>query len=189
MKEHTLARELSQLIGAWHNCNAKVNGNPNASEWIYKHSARIGKLIRDLMPSGSGWDCGTKLDFEHSYAEKLVFFGSFHHMNDSGMYDGWTDHTVTATPSFTGLNLRISGRNRNDIKEYLHELFYTALSADISSIIERERAEARTARKIPEYYRVERAKQWGNFVKYGCQNPTLGNHAATAFKAWTQTQK
>ena len=49
-------------------------------------------------------------------------------MNENGFYDGWTDHTLTVRPSLVhGIELEISGRNRNDIKEYLHETFHSAL--------------------------------------------------------------
>jgi hypothetical protein len=45
-------------------------------------------------------------------------------MNDVGYYDGWTEHTVTVTGSLTsGYKMTISGRDRNDIKEYLYETF------------------------------------------------------------------
>ena len=46
-------------------------------------------------------------------------------------YDGWTEHTVTVTPSFSGFNMRISGRNRNDIKDHMHETFYSALHTEV----------------------------------------------------------
>ena len=53
-------------------------------------------------------------------------------MDDAGFYDGWTGHTITITPSFSGINLRISGPNRNDIKDYLYETFDYALSRDVT---------------------------------------------------------
>ena len=53
-------------------------------------------------------------------------------MNDAGSYDGWTDHVITVRPSLAfGFELKISGPNRNDIKEYIHDTFDTALSAEI----------------------------------------------------------
>lgn len=99
-------------------------------EWFDKHTERIRELSK-LLPSGSGIDCGTKVDLDASHGEKIVLYASFHHMNDNGMYDGWTEHTITVTPSFRGINLRISGRNRNDIKEYLYETYEYALSQDV----------------------------------------------------------
>lgn len=60
-----------------------------------------------------------------------LFTALFHLMNDVGYYDGWTEHTVTVTPSFGGVNLRISGRNRNDIKESIHQAFDTALKTEV----------------------------------------------------------
>jgi hypothetical protein len=54
-------------------------------------------------------------------------------MNDSGYYDGWTEHVVTVTPSFIGgFNIRVSGRNRNDIKGYIAESFHHILKMEVT---------------------------------------------------------
>jgi hypothetical protein len=52
-------------------------------------------------------------------------------MNDAGYYDGWTDHIVIVSPSFDGIDIKISGRNRNDIKDYLHDVFHAALTEEV----------------------------------------------------------
>ena len=53
-------------------------------------------------------------------------------MNENGYYDGWTEHTVTVTPALSGeFHLRISGRNRNDIKDMIHESFDHLLRTDV----------------------------------------------------------
>jgi hypothetical protein len=118
-----LYKQLASAIQARKNCEQAGN-----TEWHAKHSETIVQLVADFMPSGSGWDEGTKIDVDASHADKFVFYGAFHHMNDGGFYDGWTTHVVTVTPSLLNdFNIRISGRDRNDIKEYLHEMFSTCL--------------------------------------------------------------
>lgn len=126
MKARYLYSELASLIAAKQNCL-----NSGNTEWFEKHSDRIAYLVKEHMPSGSGFDAGTHLDFVQSHAERLVFNTSFHHMDDGGGYCGWTEHVVTITPSFSGFNMRISGRNRNDIKEYIGEMFHDALNTEI----------------------------------------------------------
>ena len=75
------------------------------------------------MPSGSGVDSGTKL-LDNSTPDRLVFQADFHHMDENGFYDGWTEHQIIVTPSLAyGFNVRITGRNRNEIKDYLADLF------------------------------------------------------------------
>lgn len=99
----------------------------------YLHDA-VEKLVKDTAPSGSGIDTGTKINLEKSSANKLVFEFGFHHMNENGFYDGWTEHTAIVTPSLTSqFDLRITGRNRNDIKDYLHDTFYWWLSDTITT--------------------------------------------------------
>lgn len=109
---------------------AEHRNHVRSDEWFEKWSNRIDELM-DMMPSGSGFDSGTKIDLYTSHAEKLVFTTAFHHMHESGMYDGWTEHTVIVTPSFSGFNIRISGRNRNGIKEYIHECFSAGLMSEV----------------------------------------------------------
>jgi hypothetical protein len=85
------------------------------------------------LPHGSGLDCGVIFNFDESTPDKLVFMADFHHINDSGYYDGWSKHKVIITPSLQyGLSLRITGLDRNYIKDYLHELFSVVFSFDPS---------------------------------------------------------
>jgi hypothetical protein len=85
------------------------------------------------MPHGSGFDNGTELDTKTSAREKLIFATSFHHMDDNGSYDGWTEHTVTVRPSLVhGFGLTVSGRNVRGIKDHIAEAFESALSTEIS---------------------------------------------------------
>jgi len=123
-----LYQELAAAIQARKNCDTAT---PRNTEWFDKWTDRINELV-DLLPSGSGIDCGTKIDLDASHAEKIVLYTSYHHMNDGGYYNGWTEHTITVTPSFREINLRISGRNRNDIKEYLYETFEYALTQQVN---------------------------------------------------------
>lgn len=126
---HYLYSELSRTVDAYHRCTS----NPEQyGEWAHKHAERVSELVRAHMPSGSGFDSGTQLDLDASHADKLVFTTSFHHMDDDGYYNGWTEHTVTVVPSLAHkFHIRVSGRNRNDIKDYIAETFGTALETEI----------------------------------------------------------
>ena len=118
-------QKLASTAGALERCFEFGN-----EEWVTRHE----KVIEDIMagaPSGSGIDVGTKFDEEKSGDEKLVFYMGFHHMNDVGMYDGWTEHTITAVPSFSGFHLEISGPDRNGIKEYLHDVYESWLDEEV----------------------------------------------------------
>ena len=109
------------------NCDQQKNWS-----WREKHLAIIESEVRNHFPSGSGWDCGTKFDASTSTSERLVFFGAFHHMDEHGGYAGWTDHTIIVTPSLAfGYKLRITGRNRNGVKEHLEALFDCALGEEV----------------------------------------------------------
>jgi hypothetical protein len=125
--QRKLYQRIASLIQAMDNC--RKSGN---AEWLEKHHATLDCLVVDHMPRGSGIDSGCNLSIDKSNPEKLVFATSYHHMNDGGYYDGWTQHVVTVTPSLaSGIDIRISGRDRNQIKEYLYGVFSDALNTSL----------------------------------------------------------
>lgn len=82
-----------------------------------------------MLPSGSGFDSGTRL-IRASYS-LIVFETEFHHVNENGYYDGWTSHRVAVRPSFLfGLDIAVSGKNRNDIKGYISYVFSRVLDTE-----------------------------------------------------------
>ena len=126
--------EMASLIAAIENCRQSNN-----VEWLQRHSTTLAAMVKNSAPSGSGIDCGTQIDMHKSKAERLVFTMSFHHMDESGGYDGWTEHEVIVTPSLaSGFELRITGRDRNGIKEYLGQIYYDWLSELIEYPIAQE---------------------------------------------------
>ena len=125
-----LYRELASLLAARDNC--LKSDNSDSTEWLDKHTASMEYMAENYMPSGAGIDCGTKLDLVASKPNRLVFTFSFHHMNDNSMLYRWTEHTLIVTPSLTsGIDLRITGRDRNQVKDYLYETYHWALTQEV----------------------------------------------------------
>jgi hypothetical protein len=126
MRKMPLYRALAMTLDAYNRCVETKN-----TEWQEKHNETLEKLCESL-PSGSGIDNGTSVDWDKSSDEKLVLYFGFHHMDENGFYAGWTQHTLTVLPSLQfGITLKISGPNRNDIKEYLHETYHQALTEEV----------------------------------------------------------
>jgi len=115
----TVYNALASAIGARLRCALEEN----KEEWFHRHTENI-RAIMKTAPSGSGIDCGTNILLEDSTENELVFLCSFHHMNDNGMYDGWTKHRITIKANLVfGIRVIIGGRNRNEIKDFLHQTF------------------------------------------------------------------
>lgn len=123
---HHLANEQFRLSGN------RIDIAKNARE-------NIESLCRDFMPRGSGFDSGTQFDFDKSKSNRLVFNTEFHHMNSNGYYDGWTSHNVTIKPDLVfGFTIAISGRDRNEIKDYIADAFHHALSSELEAQWDKE---------------------------------------------------
>jgi len=128
MKEETQKnyQVLASAILARENC-IKANNE----EWKEKHEETIERIMK-TAPYGSGIDNGTTLDIEKSTSEKLYFNFSFHFMNEAGFYDGWENYTLIVKPSLAfDIDLRLIGKNRDDIKEYLYDVYYSWLTEEV----------------------------------------------------------
>lgn len=128
-----IVQKLANLVAQRRNLLASNANNPSASNNNYYTQCEIEleTITQQYLPHGSGFDSGTKIDTDKSQSNKLVFSTSFHHMDENGFYDGWTEHTITVRPDFVfNLDIKISGSNRNDIKDYIHECFYHSLTQE-----------------------------------------------------------
>jgi len=115
-------KQIATAIVAYKNC--VQSDNLDWKEYWETAIERIGKTL----PSGSGFDSGSSIDLDASNKNKIVIVTSFHHMDENGYYDQWTDHTVIVRPDLiSDFDLRITGRNYRDIKEYMYQVFESDL--------------------------------------------------------------
>lgn len=134
-----LAKFTASFI-AFNNCK-----KDNKKEWEEKWELDIDQML-ELLPRGSGIDAGVKFDWEKSKADKLIFTLGYHHMDQQGGYDGWTEHKLIITPSFSsGFHIKITGRNRNGIKEYLLDIFNEVFKVDHNYLRTRRKQTAAAA--------------------------------------------
>lgn len=109
--------KLANLIQAEKSC---IKSNNSFAD---THAETIDEMLQ-ILPHGSGIDSGIKLLKDECNNDKIVFSFGFHHMNENGYYDGWTEHRLIITPSLIhGYQMKITGKDMNQIKEYLYDLF------------------------------------------------------------------
>lgn len=124
---------IARQLGRIRICEVPVR-NPNAEANIADATDKIEDIVERYFPHGSGFDSGTKFDFDVSHPNRLVFQADFHHMDEHGVYDGWTEHRVIVTPDLQfDFEARVTGNNRNDIKSMIEEYFCDALSTEIEA--------------------------------------------------------
>jgi hypothetical protein len=120
---------LATTLEAAFNCEKTGN-----VEWFGKHELRLALLVKEYLPSGSGINAGTSLLFSKQKTGELRLGVSFQHMNSDGYYEGWTSHEIIVTANLGhGFDLKITGPNKNDIKDYLGDVFHYALSQPINA--------------------------------------------------------
>lgn len=130
-----------QAIAAHAEAAERCKAGVGLPEWKDRHTRYVERLVAHFMPHGSGFDAGTKIDWQLSGSSRIVFTTSFHHMNEGGYYDGWSEHSVIVTPAFDGFNVRVTGRDRNDIKSYIGDAFHDALRQDVDAFRAEQQAQ------------------------------------------------
>lgn len=121
----TVIQVIACLIQQRLNCIESVN-----TAWRETTERRLTWIEKNVLPSGAGIDCGTKIDLDRSTGSKIVLTFEYHHMRE-GCYDGWTDHIAIVRPAFGGIDMVIGGRNRNDCEEYFHQIFDAVLGEEL----------------------------------------------------------
>lgn len=124
-----LYQRLAQLAVSIQNCVVTNN-----QAWLNRHSEELEQLVRDHMPHGAGFDNGTTITITKSSDDVLLFYTAFHHMDEHGSYDGWTEHAIRVKPKLSppGFSITVAGKDRNQIKDYIAETFDYALSQEIT---------------------------------------------------------
>jgi hypothetical protein len=131
-----LYQVLAQYIGTYQRHQAK-DDHEGQARW-----ARLAHALFKQYNLFGSFDA--KLLLEDCTENKIVFEIDFHHMNDNGYWDGWTSHIVRVWPDLScGFRLTISGVNKHDIKDYLHEvadnMMNTVVTREVSkSLFDRE---------------------------------------------------
>ena len=120
----TLIQEIAATLNAYRWCLERGNDTKVNRDRLC--------ALEKLLPSGSGFDNGTRVEVDNSTDDKIYLTTSFHHMNDMGYYDGWTDHNVIITPTFSGIDVKVTGRNKNDVNDYIGEVFHDCLMETVN---------------------------------------------------------
>jgi hypothetical protein len=122
----TLISRIYRTLQAKEDCRKIDN-----IEWFNKHSYHVEELAKNYLPSGSGINAGCEISQEESNENKIVITFSYDHMNENGYYEGCTYHKCICKPTFDGPELKITGKNKNGIKEYLYDIFSNCLNEEI----------------------------------------------------------
>lgn len=118
-KKQILAQRLAVLVSAWHNCAKKIRDTKLDNGWADRHEAKIKALVKDHLPSGSGFDDGTTLVVDNSDDNVLSFVGGYHHMDGNGSYCGWSSHVVTVSGNLAhGFTVNVVVTGAPDDEDY-----------------------------------------------------------------------
>jgi hypothetical protein len=87
-------------------------------------------LLQELLPNGNGIreHEGLAVILLESTKKRIVIETTYWPPHDSYETTRRTVHQLVITPSFEGeINIRVTGKNENNVKEYLQDIFREAL--------------------------------------------------------------
>jgi len=131
-----VASWIAGAVQARNECARKVKTGEDNLEWYDRWEDRVERVVGELFPSGSGFDAGTKFDWEKSTSEKLVFHFGYHHLNENGFYTHWSEHKVTVKASLAnGFDVKITKDRVDDSAlEYYYDVVNEVLGRDIDPV-------------------------------------------------------
>ena len=122
----TVIQLIASKVQARKNCIQSGN-----DVWKDKHEEALEDIQNRHLPSGSGIDCGCSINLITSTDKKVVIDFSYHHLDEHGGYNGWTLHKAVVTPTFSGIDIRFTGKDKNGVKDYLQDLFQEVLGREV----------------------------------------------------------
>ena len=122
MEKVPLIVKIYRTIQAMNNCLKSGN-----TEWFHKHEDTLDSLSK-YLPSGSGLNYACSINIDESDENKIVIDFLYSHCNEFGWTVGYTAHKLICKPTFDGLDLRITGKDKNGVKEYLYDIFDSCLN-------------------------------------------------------------
>lgn len=126
-KQKTVAEWTALCADAERNC-AKAGNHEQGERW----AAMLGRIERVHLPSGAGIDSGCTIERRRTGACTIVIAFGYHHMDEDGFYTEWTHHRATIRATFGGIDVTVSGQDRNEVKEYLADTFREYLTRTIA---------------------------------------------------------
>lgn len=101
-----------------------LNWQPNEN-FVDQREDNLDKL-EGLLPSGSGIDCGSRIDRE-SYSEtEFSIDADYHYMDDNGFYAGWFTFRITVTANLAwnyNVECEITSNDTDEDWEYIEDLY------------------------------------------------------------------
>ena len=101
---------ITNTVNAWKTCDN-----------YDKHDDTIIDFEQNMLPHGSGFDCGCTINRDESTLNKLVIDTSYHCLNENGYYDGWLEFQVIITPAFgndVNINFKRQTKNKSVYNKY-----------------------------------------------------------------------
>ena len=78
--------------------------------------------MEDLLPSGSGFDAGCKIQTNSVPPNRVLITFEYHHMSGIGYYIGWTQHEVLISPNLHhDYHIDIIGTGYEDLDDCYYE--------------------------------------------------------------------
>lgn len=119
----TLISRIYRVLQARENCKKDAT----KLDWFNNHDFTLYQIERNYLPHGSGINSGCTIEREFK-KDCVILHVPYHNMDENGYYCGWSDFKIVCKPEFDGISLKIIGKDKYFVKDYLYDLFNNCLT-------------------------------------------------------------
>lgn len=102
-----------------------------------QHDDILDFIEQELLPSGSGFDSGTKINREKTTDTRIVLDTAVHPLTDAGYYTAWKHFSIIVSASHLfGFTVKSSKKLPWYIREWVLDTFYEVLDTEVEYYVE-----------------------------------------------------
>jgi hypothetical protein len=111
-------QRIASIIG-WQENLIKGKNDDQISQWFPETHNQLGAIENDYLMHGSGFDAGTCIfPYPESKPDRIVGHTAFHHMDEYGGYDDWSEFDFVVTPTLQSPGYRLRIIEKDIIRKY-----------------------------------------------------------------------
>ena len=114
-----------------------VRSRATAESVRERHNDVLDFIEKELLPSGSGFDSGTKINREKTTDTRIVLDTAVHPLTDAGYYTAWKHFSIIVSASHLfGFTVKSSKKLPWNIREWVLDTFNEVLDTEVEYYVE-----------------------------------------------------
>ena len=119
-----------------------LKGREGMEQYMGRSQEILKHLVENHLPHGSGFDSPPAIDYKRTTRNRFFIYGSYHVMNELGMYEGWIEFVVKVEARFYDVDVDVTFHDdesrklnrRYDLRDYIADAYYSCLTTLVHKV-------------------------------------------------------